>query len=61
MPVVRPPKERHSIQDNGALLKLTIPSNKNYLVLSFLGFWLISWVVGEVIVGWLFISSIVRQ
>ena len=61
MPVVRPPKERHSMQDNGTVLKLTIPSNKNFLVLPFLGFWLIAWLVGEVIVGGLFLSNIIRQ
>ena len=43
------------------VLRLTIPSSKNYFILFFLGFWLIGWVVGEVIVGWVFISGIVGQ
>jgi hypothetical protein len=42
MPVVQPPKERHSIQDIGSSLKVTIPSRKNYFILFFLGFG--SWV-----------------
>ena len=61
MPVVRPPREQHSIQDNGTLLRLTIPSRKNYLILFFLGFWLIAWAVGEVFGGGMFISGVVGQ
>lgn len=51
MPIVPPPKERYKIQDDGSTLKICIPSRKNYFTLFFLGFWLIGWAFGEIMVG----------
>ena len=59
MPIVQPPKERHSIQDIGSSLRVTIPSRKNYFILFFLGFWLIGWAFGEIMVGGVLIAGIV--
>jgi hypothetical protein len=59
MPVVQPPKERHEIQDDGSSLKILIPSRKNYFAMFFLGFWLIGWAFGEVMVGGMLIAGIV--
>lgn len=59
MPVVQPPKERHKIQDNGSSLKISLPSRKNYFALFFLGFWLIGWAFGEIMVGGMLIAAIV--
>jgi hypothetical protein len=47
MPVVRVSKQRHSIQEHGSSLKITIPVRKNYFMLFFLGFWLMIWAIGE--------------
>jgi hypothetical protein len=47
MPVVRPSKQRHVIQEDRSSLKITIPSRKNYFMLFFLGFWLMIWAIGE--------------
>ena len=47
MPIVQPPKQRHSMQEEGTSLKFTIPSPKQYFMIFFLGFWLIFWTFGE--------------
>ena len=59
MPIIQPSKERHQTQENGSSLNITIPSRKNYLTILFLGFWLIGWAVGEVIVSGILIAGIV--
>jgi hypothetical protein len=59
MPVIQPPKERHTSQDDGTSLKITIPSRKNYFAILFLGFWLVGWAIGEVVVGGLVILGII--
>jgi hypothetical protein len=48
MPIVELPKQRHHMQEEGASLKITIPSRKNYFIIFFLGFWLTFWAFGEI-------------
>jgi hypothetical protein len=50
MPVI-PPPPRHAIEDLGTSLKISIPSRKHWFVIPFLGFWLIGWAFGEIVVG----------
>ena len=59
MPVVQPPKERHTSQDDGSSLKIIIPSRKDYFTLIFLGISLTFWAVFEVFAGGIAISGVV--
>lgn len=59
MPIVQPPQARHSIEEIGYSLKITIPSRKNLLILLFLGFWLIGWAFGEIIVAGMLLAGAV--
>ena len=59
MPIIQPPKERHTVQDDGATLRISIPSRKNTLYLIFIGFWLAGWAVGEIFVGGMVIAGII--
>ncbi len=47
MPVI-PPAARHTAEDLGDKLKISIPSRKSWLQSLFLGFWLIGWAFGEI-------------
>lgn len=58
MPVIKPPKERCKIEESVASLKISIPARKNYFMLFFLGFWLIGWAFGEVIVSGMLLAGI---
>jgi len=60
MPIVALPKQRHSMQDEGSSLKIMIPSHKNYFTMFFLGFWLLGWAFGEIMVGGIFLAGIVQ-
>jgi hypothetical protein len=60
MPIVQPPKERHSIQDEGTSLRVTVPSRRNYFTMFFLGFWLAGWAFGEIMVGGILIAGITK-
>ncbi len=60
MPIVALPKQRHSMQDEGSSLKVVIPSRKNYFAMFFLGFWLLGWAFGEIMVGGIFLAGIVQ-
>ena len=46
--VVKPPGPKHTSEDLGDKLLISIPSLKNWFLVFFLGFWLILWVIGEV-------------
>jgi len=47
---VKPFSARHTIDDLGGTLKITIPSKKNWFQILFMGFWLVGWAFGEVTV-----------
>jgi len=47
---VKPFSARHTIDDLGDTLKITIPSKKNWFQILFMGFWLVGWAFGEVTV-----------
>lgn len=59
MPIVQPPTQRHTIQDDGSTLRITIPSRKHFIFIIFVAFWLFGWALGEIIVGYMVISWIV--
>jgi hypothetical protein len=59
MPIVQPPKERHTIQDDGAALRITIPSRKQVFFMFFIGFWLIGWAIGEIFAGGMVIAGVI--
>jgi endonuclease V-like protein UPF0215 family len=61
MPIVELPKARYTILEDGTLLRISIPSRKNYFAIFFLGFWLIGWVFGEIMVGGIFITGIIES
>src|SRR4030095_14423305 len=46
--VVKPPAPKHTSENLGDKLMISIPSLKNWFLVFFLGFWLIMWVIGEV-------------
>lgn len=42
-----PYRARHTIEDSGDTLIITIPSRRSWPQIAFLGFWLIGWTLGE--------------
>ena len=60
MPIIQPPIERHTVQDDGAALRISIPSRKNTFFLIFTGFWLVCWAAGEIFVGGMVIAGIIN-
>lgn len=59
MPIIQPPSDRHTVQDDGSALHISIPSRKSTLYLIFIGFWLIGWLAGEIMVGGMVIAGLV--
>jgi hypothetical protein len=59
MSIVQPTKERHTLQDDGSLFKFTIPSRKNCIAIFYLGFWIIFWAFGEIMVGSIFSKALI--
>jgi hypothetical protein len=59
MSIVQPTKERHTLQDDGSLLKFTIPSRKSCVAIFYLGFWIIFWAFGEIMVGSIFSKALI--
>jgi hypothetical protein len=57
--IVQPPTEHHSFYEIGSSVKVIIPSRKNYFSLFFLGFWLVGWAFGEIMVGGIFLAGVV--
>lgn len=55
---VAPGAPRYTIQDDFATLRVAIPAPRNWLTILFLGFWLMGWAVGEIIVGALFLRGV---
>jgi hypothetical protein len=45
---IKPFAARHTTDDLGDMLKITIPSQKQWFQMLFLGFWLVSWALGEI-------------
>jgi hypothetical protein len=60
MPVVQPPKERHSTLDDGVLLKFTIPSRKNFFISFALGLLFIFLLFGNIVEIIIIITGIIR-
>jgi hypothetical protein len=58
MPVV-PPPPRCAIEDLGTSLKIIIPSRKHWFQIFFLGFWLIGWTFGEIVVGGILLAGLI--
>lgn len=52
MAVVQPGKGRAVIENNGVGLRITIPAAMQLFPTAFMGFWLIGWAVGEVMVSY---------
>ena len=61
MPIVKPPKERHTFEEHGSSLRVFIPGKKNFFKLFFLGFWLIFWAFGEIAALGIILAGIVAQ
>lgn len=59
MPIIQPPSDRHTVQDDGSTLRISIPSRKSTFYLIFMGFWLVSWAAGEIMVGGMVIAGLV--
>lgn len=55
---VAPGTPRYTIQDDFATLRVAIPAPRNWPTILFLGFWLMAWAVGEIIVGALFLRGV---
>ncbi len=49
MPVV-PPLPRFQVESLDTATRITIPSRKNWFIILFLGFWLMGWAFGEIMV-----------
>jgi type VI protein secretion system component VasK len=47
---VQPPAPKHQIEDLGEKLIISIPSSKYWFITAFLGFWLIFWLAGELLI-----------
>jgi hypothetical protein len=47
---IKPFAARHTTDDLGDMLKITIPSQKQWFQILFIGFWLVGWAFGEVTV-----------
>jgi hypothetical protein len=45
---VQPSGPRHTAEDDGTTLTLTIPAKRNVFLIAFLGFWLCGWAFGEI-------------
>ncbi len=60
VPVVKPPSGRCVIKDMGDSLRIIIPSRKNWLMIAFLGFWLVGWAFSEIMVGGMVLSGLAR-
>nr|GFC65771.1 hypothetical protein [Tanacetum cinerariifolium] len=50
MPIELPYQGRAAWQDLGSEVQISIPARRNWLVLTFMLFWLCGWLVGEVVV-----------
>lgn len=55
---VAPGTPRYTIQDDLATLHVTLRARRNWPTILFLGFWLMAWAVGEIIVGALFLRGV---
>jgi len=54
---IKPYAARHSLDDWGDSLKITIPSKKQWFQILFMGFWLIGWAFGEITVGGIILTG----
>jgi hypothetical protein len=50
MALVQPTKARATVTEDALRMTLSIPSQKNWFVIVFLGFWLCGWLAGEIMV-----------
>ena len=57
MSIVKPPTAIHTISKRDDTLEIIIPTTKKWLQITFLSFWLIFWVFGELAVLGIFIAS----
>lgn len=53
-----PGAARYDIRDDFATLRITIPARRSWFTVLFLGFWLMGWATGEVIVGGILLRGI---
>ena len=51
MPIIEPTSARHTVEDRGDVLVITVPSRKQWFSTAFLSFWLVGWALGEIVVG----------
>src|SRR5438046_4390217 len=58
MPIVRPPAPRSRIEEDGATLRITIPSQKQLYLIVFMSVWLIPWALGELTVGGIIVGGL---
>jgi hypothetical protein len=58
MRIVQPLAPRHNFEDEGTLLKISIPSRKNWLIISFFAAWLIGWAFGEITTGAILLKGV---
>ena len=49
MPIVQPPKERHTFEDTGSAIKVIIPHRANFPGLIVSGLWFMGWACMEII------------
>jgi hypothetical protein len=45
---VQPPGPRHTAEDDGTTLTITIPARRNAFLVAFIGLWLCGWILGEI-------------
>lgn len=53
-----PGAARYEIRDDFATLRITIPARRSWFTVLFLGFWLMGWATGEIIVGGMLLRGI---
>jgi hypothetical protein len=58
MPVVRPPSTRCVFEDTADSLRIIIPSRRHWLRVASLGFQILFWGFGEIIIGWMVLSAL---
>ena len=59
MSIVNPPSGRHEVSYLSDSLEIIIPSRKQWFQVAYLGFWLVGWSFGEIIVGGMLLSGLV--
>lgn len=56
-----PGTTRYKIRDDFATLRITIPARRSWFTILFLGFWLMGWAAGEIIVGGMLLRGVLAM